>query len=43
MTIGLFAALKLLRTKTALVEGKVVVDGAVEEVIVGDVVVSKHE
>ena len=43
MIIGIFPELYLLRTRTALVEGKVVVDGTVGEVTAGDVVVSKQE
>ena len=40
MTIGLFAALLVLRTKTALVAGGAVVAGAVEVVASGAGVVS---
>ena len=43
MIIGLFAALVVLRTRTALATGEVVVCGTVEVVTAGDVVVSKHE
>ena len=40
ITMGLFAVLYVLRTKTALVAGDVVVAGAVEVVTSGAVVVS---
>ena len=41
-TMGLFAALYVLRTKTAFVAGDVVVAGTVTVVISGDVVVSSQ-
>ena len=40
MTMGLFAAFFVLRTKTAFVAGDVVVTGAVAVVVSGTVVVS---
>ena len=40
--MGLFEALEVLSTKTALVTGDVVVCGTVAEVTARDVVVSKH-
>ena len=40
--MGLFAALYVLRTKTAFVAGDVVVAGTVTVVISGDVVVSSQ-
>ena len=40
ITIGLFAELNVLRTKTAFVVGDVVVNGAIEVVTSGAVVVS---
>ena len=43
MIIGLFAAFEVLRTRTALDTGEVVVCGTVGVVTAGDVVVSKHE
>ena len=42
ITIGLFEPVDVLRTKTALVAGDVVVAGAVEVVTSGTVVVSAH-
>ena len=42
ITIGLLAAFVVLRTKTALVAGDVVVAGVVEVVTAGAVVVSAH-